>query len=116
MFGCSLGYTDGKLLVYDEGIKLVISDGEVIDTILGNVDGITLGIGVGTELGSLDGSSDVSNDGKLGVLLLVGSLVSTDDKLLGSDEGIKMVLSDGEVLGNILGNVDRIILALDVGT
>ena len=36
--------------------------------------------------------------------------------LHGSDEGIKLLCTDGEVIGNILGNVDVIILGLDVGT
>ena len=48
MIGDSLGSTDGKVLGSDEGIKLEISDGKVLVTILGNIDGITLGLGVGT--------------------------------------------------------------------
>ena len=40
-------------------------DDKVPETILGDVDGITLGIDVGTELYSLDGSFDYSNYGKL---------------------------------------------------
>ena len=48
MLGGSLGYTYGKVLGSDEGIKLGLSDGKVIDTIIRNVDGITLGIDVGT--------------------------------------------------------------------
>ena len=36
--------------------------------------------------------------------------------MLGSDEGIKLGLSDGEVLGTILGNVDGITLGIGVGT
>ena len=39
-----------------EVIKLGLSDGKFFVTILGNLDGIILGIDVGTELGSLDGS------------------------------------------------------------
>ena len=38
----------------DKGIKLGLSDGKVIGTIIGNVDVITLGIDVGTDLGSVD--------------------------------------------------------------
>ena len=49
------------MLGSDEGIKLVSNDGKVIETILGNVDEITLGIDVGTYLGSLDGLFDGSN-------------------------------------------------------
>ena len=41
---------------------------------------------------------------------------STDDKLIGSDEGIKMGISYGKVLGTILGNVDGITFAIDVVT
>ena len=46
--GCSLGYTDGKMLGYDEHIKMVSTGGNLIGTILGNVDVITLEINVGT--------------------------------------------------------------------
>ena len=54
MIGGSLGSTDGKVLGYDEVIKLASTDGKLLVTILGNVDGITLGIYIGTELSSLD--------------------------------------------------------------
>ena len=50
----SLGYTGGKVIVFDEGTTLISTDGKVLDTILGIVDGITLGLDVGTELGYLD--------------------------------------------------------------
>ena len=66
----TIGYTDGKVLVFDEVIKLGISGGKVIYTILGNVDGIALGIDVGTELGSLDGSFDGSNEDNLEGLMI----------------------------------------------
>ena len=36
--------------------------------------------------------------------------------MIGSDEVIKLVLFDGEVLGTILVDVDGITLGLDVGT
>ena len=58
----------------DEGIKLGLSDGNVHGTIFGNVYGIILGLRVGTELVSLDGSFYGYKDGKIEVLLLVGSL------------------------------------------
>ena len=47
---------------------------------------------------------------------MLGSLLvsSTDVKKIGSDEGIKMELSDGKVLGNIIGNVDEIKLEHDI--
>ena len=41
---------------------------------------------------------------------------STNGKVLGSDEGIKLRLYDTKGLGTILGNVDGITLGLDVGT
>ena len=47
LLGESLGYTYGKVLGSDEVIKLGYTYGKVIGTILGNVDGITLGIDVG---------------------------------------------------------------------
>ena len=48
MLGDSLGSTDEKLLGYNEGIKLLLYDGKVLVTLLGNVDGIKLGRDVGT--------------------------------------------------------------------
>ena len=42
------------MIVFDEGTTLISTDGKVLDTILGIVDGITLGLDVGTELGYLD--------------------------------------------------------------
>ena len=41
---------------------------------------------------------------------------SNDCKVLGSDEGIKLALSDGKVIGDILGNLYGITLGFDVGT
>ena len=64
-----MGSTDGKVLGYDEGIKLGSTDGKVFGTILGNVYRITLGIDIGTELGFLDGSFDALNADKLEGLL-----------------------------------------------
>ena len=61
MLGDLLGLSDGKVLVSNEGIKLVSTDGKVLGTILINVYGITLGTDVGTEMGSLDGSFYGSN-------------------------------------------------------
>ena len=45
---CSLGSTDGKVLVSDEGIKLGIFDCKLVGTILGNIDVITLALNVVT--------------------------------------------------------------------
>ena len=42
------------MLGFDEGIKLRSIDGSVLRTVLGNVDGITLGLDVGTNIVSLD--------------------------------------------------------------
>ena len=113
MLGDLLGSTDGKVLGSYEGIKLGLSGGKVLGTILGNVYVIILGMDVGTELVSLDGLFDGSNDGKLERLFLGDSLEYTDGKLIGSDEGIKLVSADDKVLGIILGNVDGIILGID---
>ena len=53
------------MLGSEKGIKLGSTNDKVIVTILGDVDGITLGPDNVTELGSLDGSFDGSNDGNL---------------------------------------------------
>ena len=81
----SLGSADGNVLVYSEGIKLENSYGKLFETILGNVNKITLGLDVWTDLGSLYGSLHGSNDGNLEGLFLVDSLVSSDGKVLGFD-------------------------------
>ena len=44
------------------------------------------------------------------------SLGYNDGKLHGSYEGIKLGCTDGKVIGAILGNLDGIILRIDVGT
>ena len=86
----------------------------MLGTIIGNVDGTTLGIDVETELGSLDGSFYGSNDYKHESLFFGDSLVYTDGKVLGYDEGIKLGLFDGKVTGTIIGNVYAITLGIDV--
>ena len=116
LIGYSLGYNDGKVLGYDESIKLGLSGDKFFGTILLNVYGIILGLDVGTQLDSLDGYFDGSNDGKLECLFLGGSLGYTDGKVLGSDEVIKLGYTDGKVFGTILGNVDIITLGIDIGT
>ena len=70
----------------------------MLGTIIGNVDRITLGIDIGTKLVFLYGSFDGSNDGKLGVLLIGDSLGFIDVKVIGSDEGIKLIFTDGKVI------------------
>ena len=105
-----------KGLGSNKDIKLRLSEGKVTRNILVNVDGITPGIEFGTELGSLDGSSDGSNDEKLEGLFIGGSLVSTFGKGLWSNKGIRLVLSDDRVLGNIPGNVYGITLGIDIET
>ena len=92
------------------------TDVKVLVTILGNIDGIIPGLDIGTQLGSLDGSFDFSNDGNIQVLLLGGSLGSTDGKVLGYDEFIKLVYTDGKLFSTILEILDRIILGLDIVT
>ena len=44
LIGDSLGSTYGKVLRSDEGIKLILFDGKVLGTILGNGYGITVGL------------------------------------------------------------------------
>ena len=104
MLGDSLGYTNGKVLGSGEGIKLVYNDGELISTILGDLGGITLGIGVETELFPLDGPFDGSSNGVIEGLLLGDSLGYTNGKVLGSDEGTKLRYTCGEVIGTIVVN------------
>ena len=58
-------YVNGKVLISGEGIKMGLSYGKFIGTILRNVYVITLGVDVGIELGSLDESFGGSNDGKI---------------------------------------------------
>ena len=70
MIGDSLLSTDGKVLGSDESIKLGLSVGNVIATILGGLYRIKIGLDIIIELGSLDGSFDGSNDGNVGGLLL----------------------------------------------
>ena len=84
----------------------------MIGAILEHLDGITFGIHVGIEMGSLDLSFGVSNHGKLEIFLLRGSLVSTDGRVIGSDEVITNGSTNGNVLGTILIHLD----GLDVGT
>ena len=88
----------------------------MIGTILVNIYGIKLGLDVGTEMLSLDVYIDGSTDCNLEVLFIEGSLGSTDDKVIGSDEGIKLVSTDGKLLGTIIGHLYGIKIGLDVGT
>ena len=67
-------------------------------------------------MGYLDVYLDGSNYGNIWSLFLGSSLVSTDDKVLGSNEYIKLRSNYGKVLGNILVNVGGITLGIDVGT
>ena len=61
MFKESLGSSDGRVIGYNEGIKLGSIDGKVPCTIFENIDGISLGLHVGTEMVPFDGSIDGSN-------------------------------------------------------
>ena len=91
--------TGVKVLGSDKDIKLGYIYGKMLGNILGDVYEITLGIDIRTELGTFDGSFDGSNDGELKSLSLVNSLRSTDGKVLGYDEDIKMWLTGSKVLG-----------------
>ena len=64
--------TNGKVLESDEERNMLSTDGKSISTIIGNVYGIKLGIGVRTEWGSLDSYNDGFNDYKLDGLLIGG--------------------------------------------
>ena len=97
MLGVSLGYTSGKLIGSDEGIKLGSTGGKVLVDILGNIYGITIGLDVGTDLGSLDGSLDGSNDGNIEGLFIGGSLRYTDGKVIDSNESIKQGYTESKV-------------------
>ena len=111
-----MGSKDGKVIGFDKDMNLGFYDGKVIDTILVNVYGITLGLDVGTELVSLDGSFDGFSYGILDGLLLADALGYTDGKVNVSDADIKLVYTDGKLIGSILRDVDGITLGLDVGT
>ena len=116
MIGCSLVSTDDKVLCSDEGIKLGSTDGKVLGNILVNVYGITLGLDVATELGFLEEFFDYFNDGNIEALFLGSSLGSSDGKVLGSDEVIKLGFLNGKLIGTILLNVYLITLGFDIGT
>ena len=75
----------------------------MLRAIIGEVDGIAFGIDVGTLLGTLDGSFSGSHNSSIEVLLLGYAKVYTDGKVLSSDEGIKLVLSDIKVPDTIIG-------------
>ena len=63
--GDSLEYNGGKFIGSDEVIKVGYTDGKVLGTILGNVDGIIIDFDVGTELEYLDGFFDGSTYGSV---------------------------------------------------
>ena len=104
------------MIGFDENIILGSTDGEVIDTILGIVFGITLGFDVETYLGLSEGSFDGSHYDKIEVLMLGDSLGYIEGKDHGSDEGIKLELSDGIMFETVLQNMDGNTLEIDVGT
>ena len=87
---------------------------ELFVTILGDVYGITLGIGVRIELGSLDRYFYGCNDGKFEGLLLGESMGSNGGKVLVSDEVIKIGLYYFGLICTILGNFYGITLGIDV--
>ena len=65
LLGESLGYTYVNVSRTDEGIKLGSIDDEVLVTIFGDVEVITIWLDFGTELGTLDGTFAGFNDGSL---------------------------------------------------
>ena len=77
-----MGYTDGILLGSDAIMKLIVSGGKLIVTILGDVDLLTLGMNFGTELVSLDVFVDSCNDRKPEGIKLGSSLRSLMVKCL----------------------------------
>ena len=102
LFVETLGSTDGKVYGSDECIKLGLFDDKVIGSLILNIDGIKLRPDVGTELGNLYGLFHGSSKYKLGCLLDVDSLEYTDGKVVDSDEGIKLVSTDGLFLSPYL--------------
>ena len=58
------------MITYDKGIKMGISDGNMLVAILGNEDGIINGLDVGPKLGSFDGSFEIFNNGNIYRLLI----------------------------------------------
>ena len=71
LLGESLAFADGKILGYDEGIKLGSTDGIVFVSILGNAEGIVLVFVVGTDMEYLDVSLMVLMMGSLKAYCLV---------------------------------------------
>ena len=69
-----------------------------------------------TELDFFDCLFHGVNDGNFEGILFGESLVSTDNKVIGYDEGIKMIYTGGKVLVNIPGYVYGIKLGIDIGT
>ena len=88
----------------------------MLGTILLDEDLIILGLNVVTDLGSLEGSFDGAYDVNLDKVLFEGLLGYTSGKLLGSDEGIKLVASGGEVVGTLMEDVYVTLLVLDVSS
>ena len=98
-----------------EVIKQVLFVGNVI-VIIGNVYEIILGLDFVTDLGPLYGFFDDYNAVHLEALLLEDSMIYTNGKVFGFDEGNKFVSAIGQVLGTILVNVDWITHKIGVGT
>ena len=61
---------------------------------------------VGTDLDSCDKPFDDYNDNKIEYFLLGDSLVSTDGKVVGSDDGIILGSTYDKVLLTVLGDVN----------
>ena len=65
-----IGSIDGKVLGYDEGIKLDSYYGKMIEIVFPNLDGIKFVLNVGNALILIHISFDGSNSDKLGSILV----------------------------------------------
>ena len=87
MLGDWLGSLDGIEFVIDVGNDLVFYNGKVIETILGDLDGLSFGTYDGTVLRSLEGSNEGITEGKLEGLLIGALLGYLDGIEIGTDDG-----------------------------
>ena len=97
LIGDLLGSTCHKVIGYDEGIALGSTNCEVVGTIFGDTDEIVPVHIIVTERRSLHGFCCGFNNSHIEGFFLGDFLRSTNDEVLGSDEGIKLILSDDRV-------------------
>ena len=102
------------MLGCNEGIKLCLSDGEVLSTTQKDADRIKSVCEEESDLGFSNGSFDSSSDGNLESSLLGDSLESELGPELGSFDGNleenEDFNLDGSLLGNSLGCTDGLVL------